>query len=84
MRRLVFLDSARDDLKQIFAYITRETENQNIGRGFVKALRQQCVKPATLPASLEASPRAELNQALRSWRAAREIVSAFESAARRW
>ena len=66
MRRLVYLDGARDDLKQIFAYITRESGNLSIGRGFVNTLRQQCVKLAALPGML-GTPRPELRPELRSF-----------------
>ena len=66
MRRLVYLDSARDDLTQIFAYITRESGNQNIGRGFVKLLRQQCANLAALPGFL-GTLRPELRPDLRSF-----------------
>jgi plasmid stabilization system protein ParE len=66
VRRLVYLDSARDDLIQIFAYITRESGSQEIGRGFVKTLRDQCGKLATLPGSLGIA-RTELRPNLRSF-----------------
>jgi plasmid stabilization system protein ParE len=64
VRRLVYLDSARDDLQKIFAYITRESGHRTIGREFVRTLRQQCVKLAALPGSL-GSLRAELRPDLR-------------------
>jgi toxin ParE1/3/4 len=66
VRRLVYLDSARDDLKEIFAYITRESGSREIGHGFVDILRQQCAKLAILPGSL-GIPRTELRPELRSF-----------------
>ncbi len=66
MRCVVYLDSARDDLNRIFAYITRESGYWVIGREFVETLRQQCVKLAALPGSLGIS-RPELRPDLRSF-----------------
>ncbi len=66
MRRLVYLDSARDDLSRIFAYITQESGYRAIGREFVGTIRQQCVKLAALPGSLGIS-RPELRPDLRSF-----------------
>ena len=66
MRHLVYLDSARDDLKQIFAYIARESGSPKIGRDFVTLLRQQCIKLAALQGALGV-PRPELRPDLRSF-----------------
>jgi plasmid stabilization system protein ParE len=66
VRCVVYLDSARDDLNRIFAYITRESGYWVIGREFVETLRQQCVKLAALPGSLGIS-RPELRPDLRSF-----------------
>lgn len=61
----MFISIARD-LKQIFAYIARESGSQEIGRGFVNILRQQCAKLAAFPGSI-GNPRAELRPELRSF-----------------
>jgi toxin ParE1/3/4 len=52
VRQLIYLDSAREDFAEIFAYIARESGSRVIGRRFVDRLRQQCRKLASLSVTL--------------------------------
>ena len=52
MRRLIYGASAREDLGQILAYITREARDRNVGAAFVAKLRGQCEKLSQLDATL--------------------------------
>lgn len=66
MRRLTYTDTARDDLIAILEYITRESGQLAIGRGFVGQLRGQCTKLASLPGTLGRA-RPELQPDIRSF-----------------
>ncbi|MDZ5645932.1 type II toxin-antitoxin system RelE/ParE family toxin [Nitrospirillum sp. BR 11828] len=66
MRRLIFLDSARDDLVAILEYITRESGSRTVGRGFAEVLQHQCRKLASLPGTLGRA-RPELAEGMRSF-----------------
>lgn len=65
MRRLVYLASARDDLRGILAYITRESGSVAVGRAFAARLTGKCASLATLPGTL-GSARPELRPDIRS------------------
>jgi len=66
MRRLVYLLSAQEDLNDIYRYIARESKSRTIGEAFIRSLRQQCRKLASLPGSLGQS-RPELRPDIRSF-----------------
>lgn len=66
MRRLVYLASAQRDLISILEYIARESGSLRLASGFVGQLRQQCVKLASLSATL-GRPRPELRPDIRSF-----------------
>jgi plasmid stabilization system protein ParE len=63
--QLRYLGSARLDLAQIQAYITRESGNPATGRGFARQLRLKCVRLAGLPGKMGRA-RDELDTAIRS------------------
>ena len=65
MRRLIYGASAREDLGQILAYITREARDRNVGAAFVAKLRGQCEKLSQLDATL-GTARPELRSDIRS------------------
>jgi plasmid stabilization system protein ParE len=62
---LRYLGSARSDLAQIQAYITRESGNTAAGRSFARQLRLKCVRLASLPGKMGRA-RDELDTAIRS------------------
>jgi toxin ParE1/3/4 len=66
MRRLRLLPSARDDLSSIFWYLVEASGSRLIADRFVRSLRAQCVKLASLPVTLGRS-RPELRAGLRSF-----------------
>ncbi|EUB95397.1 plasmid stabilization system [Rhizobium sp. CF080] len=65
MPQLRYLSSARSDLAQIQAYITRESGNPATGRGFARQLRLKCISLAGLPGKMGRA-RDELETAIRS------------------
>lgn len=66
MARLIYLDGARDDLRDIQRHLTRVSTNVDVGVTFARALHQQCVKLASLPGRL-GRPRPELLADIRSF-----------------
>ena len=66
MRRLVYLDSALDDLDSIMEYIATESRSLEIGLRLTDALRAQCATLARLPGTL-GRPRPELQPGIRSF-----------------
>jgi toxin ParE1/3/4 len=65
VRRLIYSTSARRDLGQVLAYITRETRDLQVGAAFVAKLRAQCEKLGQLDATL-GTARPELSADIRS------------------
>ncbi|CDZ31293.1 Hypothetical protein NGAL_HAMBI1145_00540 [Neorhizobium galegae bv. officinalis] len=65
MARLRYLDSAQDDLINIFKYIARESGSISTAERFVKSLRQRCRYLASLPGEMGRT-RPELGPNLRS------------------
>ena len=65
MRRLVYLSSARQDLRDILRYLTQESGDRALARAFVDRLRGQCAKLAALPGTLGRA-RPELRPDIRS------------------
>jgi toxin ParE1/3/4 len=65
VRRLIYGTSARKDLGQILAYITRETRDRQVGAAFVAKLRAQCEKLSQLDGTL-GTARPELRADIRS------------------
>ncbi|WP_017669500.1 type II toxin-antitoxin system RelE/ParE family toxin [Blastomonas sp. AAP53] len=65
MRKLVYLDSATDDLIEILRYVTTESANLSVGTAFVSKLRARCAHLASLPGTL-GSDRGECVPRLRS------------------
>ncbi len=65
MRRLVYLSSARQDFRDILRYLTQESGDRALARGFVNRLQQQCGKLASLPGTLGRA-RPELRPDIRS------------------
>ncbi|MBW6421106.1 type II toxin-antitoxin system RelE/ParE family toxin [Rhizobium sp. XQZ8] len=65
MPHLRYLASARLDIAQIQAYITRESRSLAIGRGFAHQLRLKCIKLASLPGHMGRA-RDEIGEGLRS------------------
>lgn len=66
MRKLVYLSSARQDLRDILRYLTQESGNRAVARAFVNRLQQQCAKLAALPGTLGRA-RPELPSDIRSF-----------------
>ncbi len=66
MRRLAYNATARRNLSEIQAYISRQSKNKAIGQAFAGTLRQQCRKLAALPGTL-GRPRPEIRPDLRSF-----------------
>lgn len=66
MRRLIYLDSALDDLDRILGYIATQSQSLDVAWRFTQALRGQCAKLASLPGTL-GRPRPELQPGLRSF-----------------
>ena len=66
MRRLVYLTAAKRDLAQILRYVARESGSVETARRFTAALREQCVKLASLPGDLGVA-RPELRPDIRSF-----------------
>lgn len=66
MRRLVYLTAARRDLVHILRYIARESGSVETARRFPAALREQCLKLASLPGDLGVA-RPELRPDIRSF-----------------
>ena len=65
MRRLVYLSSARQDFRNILRYLTQESGDRALARGFVNRLRRQCGKLASLSGTLGRA-RLELRPDVRS------------------
>jgi len=65
LRRLVYLSSARQDLRDILRYLTQESGDRALARAFVDRLRRQCAKLAALPGTLGRG-RPELRPDIRS------------------
>lgn len=65
MRRLVYLDDARDNLRDIYRYILRESGNRKSATAFVKQLTEQCDRIARFE-SLLGRRRDDLAPGLRS------------------
>lgn len=66
MRRLLYLESAEQDLSQILHYIAQDSGNVDTALRFVSELRSQCRKLASLPGKL-GRPRPELRPDIRSF-----------------
>lgn len=66
MARLVYLDSARDDLRSIQRHLTSASASREVGAAFARVLHLQCVKLAALPGVL-GRPRPELRPDIRSF-----------------
>ncbi len=66
MRRLVLLDTARNDLLDVFNYVTRESGDRTIARRFVNSILEKCANLATLPGTLGRA-RPELRHDIRSF-----------------
>jgi len=66
VRKLVYLAAAQRDFLDILEFITRESGNLAIGRGFTDVLRAQCRKLASLPGTLGRA-RPELRPDIRSF-----------------
>ena len=66
MRRLVYLSSARQDLRDILLYLAHESGDRAVARAFVNRLQQQCGKLAALPGTLGRA-RPELRPDIRSF-----------------
>jgi plasmid stabilization system protein ParE len=62
---LRYLASARLDIAQIQAYVTRESRSLAIGRGFARQLRLKCTQLASLPGQMGRA-RDEISEGLRS------------------
>lgn len=67
MRRLIYLNAAKDDLRDILRYISQESGNAVAARNFVTLLQDKCLHLASLPGTLGTS-RPELREDLRSTR----------------
>ncbi len=65
MRQLQYTASARDDLRQILVYITREAGDRTVGAAFVAKLREQCERLSRLGGTL-GTARPELHPDIRS------------------
>ena len=65
MHRLVFLDSAKDDLAEIAAYLRRESQSRKVADDFIERLIQQCETIAAT-AGHRGRARPELRPAYRS------------------
>lgn len=65
MPHLRYLASARLDIAQIQAYITRESRSLEIGRGFARQLRLKCKQLASLPGQMGRA-RDDIGNGLRS------------------
>ena len=65
MRKVDFSTAAREDLRLILRYVTREAQDRRVGAGFVAKLRAQCAKLAKLDATL-GTARPELGAGVRS------------------
>ena len=65
MRRATFLASVRDDLLAILTYVADESGSVSVGEGFVRKLRAQCHKMASLQGTI-GRPRPELRSDIRS------------------
>ena len=66
MPQLVYLSSARQDLRDIFRYLAEESSDRLVARAFVNRLQQQCGKLAALPGTLGRA-RPELRPDIRSF-----------------
>jgi toxin ParE1/3/4 len=65
VRRLRVLDSARNDIAQIYAYIEEQSGSAAIAERFVRKLSDQCRRLARLPGTLGRA-RPELRHDIRS------------------
>ncbi len=66
MRRLVYLSSARQDLRDILLYLAHESGDRAVARAVVNRLQQQCGKLGALPGTLGRA-RPELRPDIRSF-----------------
>jgi plasmid stabilization system protein ParE len=66
MRRLILSDGALRDLTEIGRYLTRKSGDAQTGRRVTRALRDQCVRFASLPGTLGRA-RPDLRPELRSF-----------------
>ena len=66
MRQLIFLDSARADIAQIYAYIEEKSGSSETAERFTRELNMQCRRLATLPVTLGRA-RPELRADIRSF-----------------
>lgn len=66
MRRLVYSEAAKRDLRGIQVYISRQSGSSDIGSRFVRQLQAKCEKFAKLPMKLGRS-RPDLRPDLRSF-----------------
>ncbi len=65
MPKVVFLASARRDLKSIASYISREAANASVGKNFAARIVAQCNRIGALP-GLMGRDRSDLVTGLRS------------------
>lgn len=65
MRRAIFLASVRNDLLNILTYVAQESGSVEVGEAFVRKLRNQCHKLASMPITMGRA-RPELRTDIRS------------------
>jgi toxin ParE1/3/4 len=73
MRSLIYLDSALEDLEEIYRFVTIESRSLVIGTAFIGELEAHCEKLATLPGTL-GTARPELGLDIRSILHGRYII----------
>ena len=66
MRQLVYLSSARQDLRDLLRYLAQESGDRAVARAFVNRLQQQCGRLASLSGTLGRA-RPELRPDIRSF-----------------
>lgn len=66
MRKLYYLDQAKNDLVHIKQYIATESGSQKVALEYTHKIRQQCRKLAELPGEMS-RPRPELREDLHSF-----------------
>jgi len=73
MRRLSYLDEARDDLREIAAYIATATGSRAVAQHFIATLRAKCRHIAEL-AGTHGTDRSQLGAEIRSTPIGRYII----------
>ena len=66
MRKLYYLDQAKDDLIQIKRYIAKESGSQKLALEYTRKIRKQCRKLTGLPGEM-GRLRPELREDIRSF-----------------